>query len=199
MDWLFDSTSWVPRGQCGDWQGGLDFWFVAFNLGIAAAYLAIPAGLIDVWVAKRDKLVKPLVLVLFALFIVLCGMTHVLSALAFWWPAYRFSVLVDGLTMLASAGTAVYGWYVGEHVKRWKTPDEYATVIAELHAEKVVNAALHAEREAAYQTMRQELHDARNKLASIQWKAEAAEGIDTLRETLANIHATVRTLHEGKP
>lgn len=43
---------------------------------------------------------------LFGAFIILCGSTHLIDAVMFWWPGYRLSALLRVLTAIVSLGTA---------------------------------------------------------------------------------------------
>ena len=53
---------------------------LASDLSIAAAYFAIPVGLLIVWRKRLQDLPYPWMFVLFAAFIVACGMTHLVHA-----------------------------------------------------------------------------------------------------------------------
>jgi signal transduction histidine kinase len=50
------------------------------------------------------------IILLFVAFIVLCGTTHLIDAIIFWWPAYRLSAFIRALTGLVSVIT-VYALY----------------------------------------------------------------------------------------
>ena len=81
-------------------------WLHALSDGaIALAYFLIPLALI--WlVRKRRDLAIPWLFVLFALFILGCGGTHVLGIVTLWVPVYRLDGLVKAFTAAASLLTA---------------------------------------------------------------------------------------------
>jgi len=70
------------------------------------AYFIIPVVII--WfVQKRPSVPFLPVFWLFAAFIILCGTTHILDAIIFWWPAYRLSALIRFFTAIISFVTVL--------------------------------------------------------------------------------------------
>jgi hypothetical protein len=111
--WLFDVSQFTARSRCGPgWSDGLIYINLLANLVIAMAYFYIPTMLLWLYFrVKRDAKFAVIkeqawILVLFALFIFACGLTHICSAAAFFRPAYRFFTVVDSVTALLSGPTA---------------------------------------------------------------------------------------------
>ncbi|TVZ17013.1 hypothetical protein [Maribacter sp. MAR_2009_72] len=101
---LFDTSDWPPRWVCGKWSDFHGWLYVGSDVAIWLAYFIIPVVII--WfVQKRPKVPFLPVFWLFAAFIILCGATHILDAIIFWWPAYRLSALVRLLTAIISFAT----------------------------------------------------------------------------------------------
>ena len=73
---------------------------------IAASYFLIPLMLITL-VRRRGDLAFRWAWLLFGMFILACGATHVLAVVTLWHPVYRLEGLVKAITALASMGTAV--------------------------------------------------------------------------------------------
>ncbi len=73
---------------------------------IAVSYFLIPVALI-LLVRRRTDLVFRWAFVLFGVFILACGSTHVLAIVTLWVPVYRLDGLVKAITAVASLGTAV--------------------------------------------------------------------------------------------
>ncbi len=73
---------------------------------IALSYILIPTALV-VLVRRRRDLLFPWIFTLFAVFILGCGATHVLSVVTLWRPLYRLDGALKVITALASIGTAV--------------------------------------------------------------------------------------------
>lgn len=107
FSWLFDAESFVTRQHCGDWGGLLPWVYAVANLLIALAYFRIPLTLLDLYRKRKDVLPERATLVQFAAFITLCGITHLLDVLVFYWAPYRLFTLVYILTALVSIGTAL--------------------------------------------------------------------------------------------
>ena len=77
---LFDPTGFPPRKDCGPgWTQPLIWLHVTSDLFIWLAYLSIP--LVLLYFTRRRDLPYPRLFVLFALFILACGTTHLIDAL----------------------------------------------------------------------------------------------------------------------
>lgn len=101
---IFDTTDFPPRWQCGDWSDFHGWLYISSDIAIWLAYFIIPVILI--WfVRKRPEIPFLPVFWLFSAFIILCGATHILDALIFWWPGYRLSALVRFFTAVVSFTT----------------------------------------------------------------------------------------------
>ncbi|MCZ4222924.1 sensor histidine kinase [Pedobacter rhodius] len=106
---IFDTKDWPPRWYCGSWSDFHGWLYILSDVLIWASYFAIPVILI-IMLRKRPDLPFPKIVWLFVGFIVLCGLTHLIDAIIFWWPAYRLSAVIRFLTALVSAIT-VYALY----------------------------------------------------------------------------------------
>ena len=99
------STDFMPHVYCLRSQDLVLLHAISDGL-IALAYLLIPIGLIRL-VQRRRDLGFHWLFVLFAVFILSCGATHVLSIVTLWYPVYRFEGLIKLITAVASMLTAV--------------------------------------------------------------------------------------------
>jgi CheY-like chemotaxis protein len=106
---LFDSSTLSPHGICLLWEPGLIWLHVISDALIAAAYFSIPVAL-AIFVSKRRDIAFGWVFWAFALFILFCGFTHVLSIVTLWVPIYGVEGIVKLLTAAASIVTAVMLW-----------------------------------------------------------------------------------------
>lgn len=98
----FDPSGFPPRKNCGTgWTPQLIWLHTTSDLFIWLAYVSIP--LILLYFTRRRDLPFPRLFLLFALFILACGTTHLIDALLFEVPLYRLA----GLMKLA---TAVVSW-----------------------------------------------------------------------------------------
>jgi len=73
---------------------------------IATAYFVIPFTLVN-FVRKRRDLPFNWMFVCFGIFILACGMTHVMEIITLWKPYYWVSGIVKAITALASVPTAI--------------------------------------------------------------------------------------------
>jgi signal transduction histidine kinase/CheY-like chemotaxis protein len=99
---LFNTDGFPARWHCGTWTSGHGWLHILSDTAVFGAYTAIPVVLAFFVMRKRD-LPFPRIFWLFAAFIFACGFGHLLEAIIFWEPVYRFA----GLTKLA---TAIVSW-----------------------------------------------------------------------------------------
>lgn len=104
---LFDTSLWPPRWHCGNWSDFHGWFYIISDLLIWSAYFAIPIIILN-YISKRKELRFHKIYLLFASFILACGLTHFLDATMFWVPMYRLNALVRfGASVLSWA--TVYG------------------------------------------------------------------------------------------
>jgi two-component system NtrC family sensor kinase len=96
----------IPHGYCLSWQPHLLWLHGVSDLVTAVAYYTIPVMLL-VFVRRRKDLQFSWIFVLFGIFIMACGATHVMSLWNLWFPDYLAAGVVKAVTALASVGTAL--------------------------------------------------------------------------------------------
>ena len=108
--WLFSSQGFMPHGHCYLWQPGTLWLNVGSDGLIAAAYFAIPVSLVTLVRRRMTAIPFPAIFLMFAAFILLCGLTHIMEIWTVWNPAYRLGgalKLVTGIVSLATTVTLV--------------------------------------------------------------------------------------------
>jgi hypothetical protein len=105
------------------------------NLTIALAYVSIPVFLFYFWKKKRQIIPYSYLLLHFGLFITLCGITHLLDACMFWWPAYNLLVTVDVVTAIVSLSILIKLPAAVKYFMEWKTPGEYKRLAESYYSE----------------------------------------------------------------
>lgn len=104
---LLDDSGWPPRWHCGVWTDFHGWLYIISDLLIWSAYFAIPVVIIKFISRKQDaKFIR--LYFLFAAFILACGATHFLDAVAFWLPFYRLNALMLAITGVLSWLTVYY-------------------------------------------------------------------------------------------
>ncbi|HXX44620.1 MAG TPA: PAS domain S-box protein [Candidatus Acidoferrales bacterium] len=100
------SGSFMPHGYCYLWNMPLVWLHVVSDSLIALAYFAIPVSL--AWfVRKRRDMPFNWMLVLFGVFIVACGATHLMEVWNLWHANYWLAGAVKAVTAAASLPTAI--------------------------------------------------------------------------------------------
>ncbi|MGG7665216.1 sensor histidine kinase [Dyadobacter sp. BHUBP1] len=104
---IFSQSEWPARWYCGRWSDFHGWLYIISDMFIWASYFLIPIFLIR-FVRNRKDFPFPKTIWLFVAFIAFCGTTHLIDALIFWIPAYRFSALVRFATAIISVTTVYY-------------------------------------------------------------------------------------------
>jgi len=106
MRQLFSSGNFEPHGYCYLWNPGLVWLHVISDSLIAAAYFAIPVVLV-LFIRRRRDLPFSWMFVLFGVFIVACGSTHLMEVWNLWHGNYWLAGVIKAATAAASVPTAV--------------------------------------------------------------------------------------------
>ena len=97
----------MAHGYCFSWQPELVWLHALSDLTIAIAYFAIPTTIIIIMRLHKKSLPFSWVFGMFAVFIFLCGLTHILGLISIWTPIYYLQGLVKVLTAAVSIATAL--------------------------------------------------------------------------------------------
>lgn len=108
FDTVFNITRYMPHGYCLFWQPELVWMHVIADLAIALAYYSIPFTILYLLHKRKQSIPYKWVFLMFAIFIFLCGTTHIISIITLWYPIYFFEGLVKAMTAAASLATALF-------------------------------------------------------------------------------------------
>jgi PAS domain S-box-containing protein len=109
MDFLrnvFSPGDFMPHGYCYLWNTKLIWLHVISDSLIALAYFTIPVTLLRI-VRKRRDIPFNWMIVLFGIFIVACGSTHVMEVWNLWHANYWLAGVLKAITAAASVPTAI--------------------------------------------------------------------------------------------
>ena len=107
----FNLTGLAPHGFCIKWNPVLLWTLVGSDALIAISYFSIPFA-IWFFAHKRPDVRNHGLLVLFGLFIIACGITHLLDVVTIWYPNYWIAAFAKVATAAFSLVTAVIIWRV---------------------------------------------------------------------------------------
>jgi two-component sensor histidine kinase len=106
MRHMIEYGDYMPHGMCLLWQPWLVVLWAGSDLLIFLSYMAIPIALLTV-LKRRDDVPHPGLVMLFASFILLCGLTHLAGIVTLWWPIYPWIGALKLATGIVSAITAI--------------------------------------------------------------------------------------------
>ncbi len=95
----------MPHGHCYFWEPFVLWSYAISDSIIAIAYFSIPLALLYIYLKRKD-FTYVWIMVLFAIFIAGCGITHVFDVVNIWKPLYNLDVIARIITAMASIGTA---------------------------------------------------------------------------------------------
>ncbi|MDV3240341.1 MULTISPECIES: ATP-binding protein [Methylocaldum] len=199
---LFDSQTikdFIPHGTCLLWRSDLLLLHVLSDSLITAAYYSIPAALIF-FVLKRRDLEFRSIFVLFGIFIMACGTTHLMEIWTIWHPNYVLEGFVKLFTGLVSIATSVLLWPLIPHALKLPSPAKLEETNRQLQHEI-------EERKGKEQEIRQlnanlekmvEQRTAQLVEANAQLEDEILERL-RIEESLRESESRYRTLFEQMP
>jgi PAS domain S-box-containing protein len=100
------SSDFMPHGHCYFWKPEIVWLHAASDGLIALSYYFIPLMLLY-FVRKRRDLVFGWMFVMFGIFILGCGTTHLMEIWTLWHGTYRLAGIIKAITAGASLATAV--------------------------------------------------------------------------------------------
>lgn len=101
----------MPHGYCYLWLPEITWLHVTADALIALAYFSIPVMLF-IFANRRKDMPFRMLFMLFAAFIILCGLTHLFSIYVLWHPYYGIQGLLKLATGLVSVFTAFTVWKI---------------------------------------------------------------------------------------
>lgn len=110
IDDIFNVSTQPPHGFCLLWKTDLIALHAISNIIIALAYFAMPFVII-LFLKRRPDIKHRLLFWIFAIFILACGLTHVMNAVTIWIPVYYLSGIMMMITAIISLGSAVVVLY----------------------------------------------------------------------------------------
>lgn len=103
---LTDPGQFMPHGYCLYWRPELLYMHVVSDLAIALAYFSIPITIVVLLHKHNQLLPYRWVFACFAVFIFLCGASHLVELVTLWYPIYYIEGAVKVATAAASLATA---------------------------------------------------------------------------------------------
>ncbi|NOR70734.1 MAG: PAS domain S-box protein, partial [Methylomarinum sp.] len=136
-DLFINTNSFMPHGSCYLWLPSILWLHVISDTIIVLAYFSIPFAL---WyfVHKRTDLVYRWVFVLFGIFILLCGTTHLMGVWTIWHPDYWLQGWIKLATAIVSIVTAILIWPLMPKLLQLPSPQALKT--SETYIRAIFNA-----------------------------------------------------------
>lgn len=188
---VVDYGEYMPHGMCLLWKPWLVLLWAGSDLLIFLSYTAIPVALFMV-LRKRTEVPQPALVVLFASFILLCGITHLFMIVTLWIPIYPFVGWVKLATGVTSMATAIMLFRLVPDIIRLPSPTALEGANAGLQREIDAHQATLASLERQVQVRTAELESATRALA-----VQAREAVHRSSNLLAVVHTLAQQTAKG--
>lgn len=127
----FRDVNFMPHGHCFLWTPDVLWLNVVSDSIIATAYYSIPLALYYL-VRKRGDIQYHWILLMFALFILACGTTHIMEVWNIWHADYRLAGFIKAFTAGVSLVTAACLWPLIPKLLALPSPSQLSHVNADL-------------------------------------------------------------------
>ncbi len=158
MQWFWTLVDagrrFAPHGYCMFWEPELVWTHVIADGLIAFAYFSIPVALIHFF-RRRQDFQFSYVLLLFAVFIIACGTSHLMSIWTIWHADYGWEALIKVITALSSVATAVVLWKLMPKLLEIPSAEQLRQRNSQLEQALASLTAETQERERAEEALRQ--------------------------------------------
>ncbi|NDU92680.1 MAG: PAS domain S-box protein [Ferrovum sp.] len=146
------TNGYLPHGYCLSWSQPLLLTNVISDVLIFLAYFSMPVTL-GYFAWRRQDFPYRSLLWMFSIFIMACGITHLMGAVVLWLPLYRLDAFFKAITALASVATAIMIWPMIPKLLKMSSPEKLKavneTLQREIEKRKAVEEDLRLAKEAA--------------------------------------------------
>ena len=172
-------ADFMSHGHCYLWRPEVAWLHVVSDLLIALAYYFIPFAILFI-VRKRRDFAYPWMLLLFGIFILACGTTHLMSVWVVWHPVYRLDGIIKAITAAASVPTAILLMRIAPSIVKLPSAEELRMMNDKLEREieerklaegKVRELNAELERRVEQRTTELELSNRKLRASELRLKA----------------------------
>ncbi|WP_235185961.1 sensor histidine kinase [Methylomarinum vadi] len=169
--------------------------YTIFNGLIALAYFSIPLALLH-YVKARKDLYFPWIFILFGLFILACGSSHILHILSLWQPNYRLQIVIDGITAVISIVTAFALWKQMPQILSIPSPAQLTDLNRNLNDEITLRIQTEQDLRKSQSRLEQRVNERTHQLN--QANELLNESQKRLSTIIHHVHAVIWSMDENR-
>ena len=160
----------MPHGMCYLWDPKMLILQIGSDAVTALAYFSIPILLLY-FLSKRRDVPFSGTIAMFGLFIVACGLTHVMSIYTIWHPVYWLDGALKAFAAIVSLATAIMLVPLVPKALMLRTPAALERLNESLERDLATRQQAHAETERQYRSLAE-------ALPHLVWTAQADGSLD---------------------
>lgn len=183
MDHAMTYGDYMPHGMCLLWEPWLVTLWAGSDLLIFLSYTAIPIALLTI-LRQRTEVPHAGVVALFASFILLCGVTHLMGIVTLWYPIYPWVGWIKLATGIVSMTTAFVLFKMIPDIVRLPSPASLVAANDSLSAEIAAHRETLASLDRQVKERTKELEKATAALA-----VQAREAVHRSGNLLTVVHS----------
>jgi C4-dicarboxylate-specific signal transduction histidine kinase len=180
------SSMFMPHGMCFLWQPGVLWLHAVSDTVIAVSYFLIPLALIHL-VRRRHDIPFNWMIVMFGVFILGCGATHVMAVWTLWRPNYWVDGFIKAGTASASVVTAALLWWLMPAILSIPSPEQLRRANADLAREVAERRRAEAELQQARDQLEIRVQQRTTELFELQNELAHVLRVTTMGELAASI------------
>lgn len=184
MEWLFDSSAFLPRSAVGMPPAMTTVYQTCCILHFLG-HTSIPLHMLYIWYRKRHAMPCPGTLIWLAISTGLCGLPYLFGALTFYWPAYRLNTAVLALSAGATMVMAALFFWITPYVLRLQTPGEYQKELEEAARREAKQSLYTVDLETRLQASLSRIVQLEDELQHLQFRLQTRETCDAQLATLS--------------
>jgi PAS domain S-box-containing protein len=181
----------MPHGHCYFWEPSVLWSYAISDSIIATAYFSIPLALSYIYLKRKD-FSYVWIMILFAIFIAGCGITHVFDVVNIWKPLYKMDVIARIITAMASIATAAVLIKYTPKIIDIPTAEQWKKVNEELRTLNDEFLAVNEELHSANEELQAQIEELKERDKTIQAYKEFERLTETLPQMIwtTNPHIT---------
>lgn len=185
---LFDTDGFVPRLHCGTaWTNDLVFIDILAHITIIIGYSITSIRMYQLYRYRGVDDIKNNITRLFIIFPIFCSLSRIGSILVYWWPPYRFYILLNWFCAVAAVMLALRLKVTLNTLLQFPSQSEQIRINNQLREEIAIRIQLQTQQEATNKTLVTAITRLEAMLKNELWLYDKKRAIDDLNAIINDL------------